>query len=303
QIGGSNTEYIHQACRLARPYGYDAFNLNCGCPSDKVAGKGCFGAALMREPRLVSDLCLSMRDASGGDTPVTVKCRIGVDHDDSYEQLAAFVDQVHRRGEVNHFIVHARKAILKGLSPAQNRNIPPLKYDYVYQLVKDFPDVDFTLNGGVNTYEEASPGGALSCLAGGAHGVMVGRAFNTRPWYWSQADSVFFGAEKDPGLTRRKILDVYGAYGEEMEASSGDKWLGCRRKVVKPVWNLFYGEPGGKRFRCALEGKITQKRPLREIFHECLQFMPQDQVDFLPGQERPPQEKEGHDRGAILLTQ
>lgn len=94
QIGGSDTTYVREACRLARPYKYDAINLNCGCPSDKVAGKGAFGAALMRSPSLVSDLCLAMRDGSGGDTPITVKCRIGVDDDDSYEQLAAFVDKV-----------------------------------------------------------------------------------------------------------------------------------------------------------------------------------------------------------------
>lgn len=94
QIGGSDTTYVKEACRLARPYNYDAINLNCGCPSEKVAGKGAFGAALMRSPSLVKDLCLAMRDGAGEDTPITVKCRIGVDNDDSYEQLAAFVDEV-----------------------------------------------------------------------------------------------------------------------------------------------------------------------------------------------------------------
>ncbi len=94
QIGGSDTSYVREACRLARPYNYDAINLNCGCPSDKVAGKGAFGAALMRTPTLVKDLCLAMREGAGGDTPITVKCRIGVDDDDSYEQLAAFVHEV-----------------------------------------------------------------------------------------------------------------------------------------------------------------------------------------------------------------
>ncbi|CAM9644416.1 unnamed protein product, partial [Choristocarpus tenellus] len=188
QIGGSSPDDVREACRKARPYGYDAFNLNCGCPSEKVAGKGCFGAALMREPGLVSDLCNAMQEGSGGEVPVTVKCRIGVDNDDSYEQLAAFIDEVHRKAGTEHFIIHARKAILKGLSPDQNRKIPPLKYNYVYRLVEDFPSIDFTLNGGVNTYEEA-----LSCLENGAHGVMVGRGFMNQPWYWAQADTKLFG--------------------------------------------------------------------------------------------------------------
>ncbi|CAM9962985.1 unnamed protein product, partial [Hapterophycus canaliculatus] len=243
QIGGSDVKDVREACRVARPYGYDAINLNCGCPSDKVAGKGAFGAALMRSPGLVKDLCLAMRDGAGSDTPITVKCRIGVDDDDSYEQLAAFVEEVGSGAGVNHFIIHARKAILGGLSPAQNRNIPPLKYDFVYRLVRDFPHVDFTLNGGVNTYEEA-----ISCLEQGAHGVMVGRSWSSNPWYWSQADSKLFGT-KDPGLTRREVLERYAEYGERQEKSYGDNWLVCRRRLAKPIWHLFHGEKGGKKFR------------------------------------------------------
>ncbi|CAM9107680.1 unnamed protein product, partial [Ascophyllum nodosum] len=278
QIGGSDTTYVREACRLARPYNYDAINLNCGCPSDKVASKGAFGAALMRSPSLVKELCLAMRDGAGRDTPITVKCRIGVDDHDSYEQLAAFVGEVHRGGVVQHFIIHARKAILGGLSPAQNRNIPPLKHEYVYRLVKDFPDVDFTLNGGINTYEEV-----LSCLEQGAHGVMVGRSWTSNPWYWSQVDSKLFGIE-DPGLTRREVLERYGEYGGRQEKISGSHWLACRRRLAKPLWHLFHGEKGGKKFRIALEGILREERPFGEILRKAMQALPGDQIDWLPGQ-------------------
>ncbi|CAN0135934.1 unnamed protein product [Laminaria digitata] len=281
QIGGSETTNVREACRLARPYNYDAINLNCGCPSEKVAGKGAFGAALMRSPSHVKDLCLAMRDGAGEETPITVKCRIGVDDDDSYEQLAAFVDEVYRGAGVTHFIVHARKAILGGLSPAQNRSVPPLRHDFVYRLVKDFPDVDFTLNGGINTYEEA-----LSCLEQGAHGVMVGRSWSSKPWYWSQADSIFFGT-KDPGLNRREVLETYAEYGERQEKAYGGQWLACRRRLAKPVWHLFHGEKNGKKFRqalVALESLLREERPFGEILEKSLQTIPQEQVDRLPGQ-------------------
>ncbi|CBJ49172.1 FAD binding / catalytic/ tRNA dihydrouridine synthase [Ectocarpus siliculosus] len=295
QIGGSDTTDVREACRLARPYKYDAINLNCGCPSEKVAGKGAFGAALMRSPSLVKDLCLAMKDGAGEDTPITVKCRIGVDNDDSYEQLAAFVEEVSRGAGVPHFIVHARKAILGGLSPAQNRNIPPLKYDFVYRLVKDFPDVDFTLNGGVNTYEEA-----VSCLEQGAHGVMVGRSWSSNPWYWSQADSMLFGA-KDPGLTRREVLERYAEYGERQEKACGEKWLACRRRLAKPIWHMFHGEKGGKKFRVALEGMLREDKSFGEIVQKSLLAMPQDQVDWLPGENwRARQAEEGAGQGESL---
>ena len=136
QLGGADAAMLKEASRLALPYGYDAVNLNCGCPSERVSGSGCFGAALMREPQLVAELCMAMGEGVGGQVPITVKCRIGVDDDDSYAQLAEFVRVVSEQSPVRHFVVHARKAILGGLSPEQNRKVPPLKYPYVYRLVK-----------------------------------------------------------------------------------------------------------------------------------------------------------------------
>lgn len=136
QLGGADAKVLHTACELASSYNYDAINLNCGCPSDKVAGSGCFGAALMRDAALVGDLCQAMSDGTRGQIPITVKCRIGVDNDDSYEQLKAFVETVASKSTVRHFVIHARKAILGGISPEQNRKIPPLKYPFVYRLVE-----------------------------------------------------------------------------------------------------------------------------------------------------------------------
>lgn len=262
QLGGSDPAQLREACKLVRPYKYDAINLNCGCPSNKVAGQGCFGAALMREPALVSDICLNMREGSGGDVPITVKCRIGVDNDDSYEQLHTFVEAVSSKGEVPHFIIHARKAILNGLSPDQNRKIPPLRYDYVYRLVEDFPHLDFTLNGGILTYEQVD-----EALSGGAHGVMVGRDICNRPWYWRQVDSKIYG-QTDPGLSRSMVLGQYCAYAEEVEAEAGERWLPARRRLLKPIWNLFHGEPGGKKFRVALERLVPQPVSFSHIIEE-----------------------------------
>lgn len=144
QLGGADPEQLRAASAIAEPWGYTALNLNCGCPSDRVAGSGCFGASLMREPALVADCCAAMAEGAGGRLPVTVKCRIGVTDDKSlasiiddeatYERLHHFVSTVHRSGGVHHFVLHARKAVLGGLSPAQNRQIPPLRYGLVRQL-------------------------------------------------------------------------------------------------------------------------------------------------------------------------
>ncbi len=142
QLGGADPALLREASSLALPYKYDAINLNCGCPSERVSGAGCFGAALMREPRQVAELCTAMEEGAGGEVPITVKCRIGVDDDDSYEQLAEFVRVVSEGSGVRHFVVHARKAILGGLSPEQNRKVPPLKYPFVYRLVKVMKGVE-----------------------------------------------------------------------------------------------------------------------------------------------------------------
>ncbi|PSC72239.1 tRNA-dihydrouridine synthase A [Micractinium conductrix] len=156
QLGGSDPQLLARAAAIVQRYGYDEINLNCGCPSDRVAGAGCFGAAMMLRPELVAACCKAMAEAVS--TPITVKCRLGVDSFDSYPELARFIAAVASGSPVRHFIIHARKCLLKGLNPHQNRTVPPLRYEWVWALKRDFPHLDFSLNGGVLTLEEVATG-------------------------------------------------------------------------------------------------------------------------------------------------
>ncbi|KAK2991744.1 hypothetical protein RJ640_015478 [Escallonia rubra] len=158
QLGGNNLENLAKATQLANPYGYDEINfkfvLICGCPSPKVAGHGCFGVSLMLDPKFVAKAMSVI--AANTNVPVSVKCRIGVDDHDSYNELCDFIYQVSSQSPTRHFIIHARKALLNGISPADNRKIPPLKYEYYFALRRDFPDLRFTINGGINGVDEVS---------------------------------------------------------------------------------------------------------------------------------------------------
>lgn len=194
QLGGADPTMMAKAAVMGAKYGYKEFNINCGCPSERVAGVDCkygFGAALMSNPVLVGQIAHAMADATG--LPVTVKCRIGVDEADSYEELVRFIDTV-SKGNVNHFIIHARKAILgKKFTPADNRKIPPLRYEVVHRLVRDLPHLQFTINGGIMSIDEA-----VQQINHGVHGVMVGRAVTDKPFHWRHVDSKLFG-QADPG--------------------------------------------------------------------------------------------------------
>lgn len=262
QIGGSDPAMLRRASALGASWGYDAINLNCGCPSDRVAGSGCFGAALMREPSLVGDCCAAMSEGAPG-VPISVKCRIGVvgsaaeaigaDEDELLEQLASFVTTVAERGGVSHFAVHARQAVLGGLSPAQNRQVPPLHYGVVERLAAALPHLSFSLNGGVEDLDAARAillAGADSPSDGRLSGVMVGRAVVSRPWQWATADSTLYGAAADPAQSRRRLLEEYAAWGDAIEATTPQR---IRRLVLAPALNLFAGEPRGKKFRAALD--------------------------------------------------
>ena len=270
QLGGSDPAQMNEAAKIARNFGYNEVNINCGCPSDKVAGKGSFGAALMREPQLVADLCKAVGDAMG--KPPTVKCRIGVNDEATYEKLHAFVTTVHEGSGVMHFIVHARAAILGAkFSPHDNRTIPPLKYDYVYRLVKDFPNLQFTLNGGVLTYEDT-----LAHLAEGVQGVMVGRQCVSTPFYWARVDSKIYGVN-DQGLCRRQIIDRYGDYAQAIETSQGPK---ARRALMKPLLGMFVGEPRGKVFRARMDVLIRDNdRPIKAVFTEATECLKAETLD------------------------
>lgn len=257
QLGGADPEMLRKASSIAIPWGYTALNLNVGCPSDRVAGSGCFGAALMREPELVADCCAAMSEGAGGDVPITVKCRIGLtddkekaataDDEADYAALTEFVETVSTRGGVKHFTVHARNAVLGGLSPAQNRQIPPLRYHLVTRLAQDFPELRFSLNGGIETIEDAKSAlwpslDERSPLSG----VMVGRAVVARPWDFATLDTDLYGEAANPATSRRQVLDEFCAFAAEYEAEVPQR---IRRLLLAPALNLFAGEPHGKSFR------------------------------------------------------
>eukprot|EP00897_Mesotaenium_endlicherianum_P010611 jgi/Mesen1/9579/ME000653S08917 len=262
QLGGSNVAMLAEATRLADAYGYNEINLNCGCPSDKVAGHGSFGASLMLEPEAVGEAMAAI--AASCSVPVTVKCRIGVDNADSYEELCEFVGKVSEMAPVRHFVVHARKAILKGLSPAENRTVPPLKYEYVYALMRDFPHLHFTLNGGITSLADAA-----EALRRGVHGVMIGRAAYSMPWsILGGADEAIYGATP-PGVSRRQVLEKYAMYADATLGRYKPNQPNLRT-LVKPLLGLFHAEAGGGTWRRAIDSQLrsTQERVL--LLATCL---------------------------------
>lgn len=234
QLGGSDPSELAHCAKLAEDYGYDQINLNVGCPSDRVQN-GRFGACLMGEAQLVADCIKAMRDVVT--IPVTVKTRIGIDQQDSYDFLCEFVGTVAEKGQCESFIIHARKAWLSGLSPKQNREIPPLDYPRVYQLKKDFPKLTISLNGGVKTLEEAK-----------AHlrhvdGVMVGREVYQNPSLLASIDRELY----DPHATIANSVAVVEAMYPyiEQELSQGT-YLG---HITRHMLGLFQGIPGARQFR------------------------------------------------------
>ena len=205
QLGGSDPKQMKEAAKQAHEYGYKEINLNIGCPSEKVSGKGCFGAVLYLNPALVSELALAVGEATG--KPATIKCRIGVNGHETYDELCTFIRTVSEIGKVTHFIIHARIAILgKKFTPKDNRTIPPLKYDVVYRLISDFPHLQFTLNGGVGNIDEVK---GLIEKDSRLTGVMVGRAIVANPYAWSTVDSELYGVA-DPG--NRVFMYVHVQY-------------------------------------------------------------------------------------------
>ncbi|AUH52487.1 tRNA dihydrouridine(20/20a) synthase DusA [Chromobacterium sp. ATCC 53434] len=233
QLGGSEPAELAQCARLAQQWGYDEVNLNVGCPSERVQ-KGAFGACLMAEPKLVSDCVKAMRDVV--DIDVTVKHRIGIDQIEHYDYLREFVDTVAEAG-CRTFIVHARNAILKGLSPKENREIPPLKYDYVYRLKRERPDLEILINGGVKTNAE------IAEHLQHVDGVMVGREAYHNPWLMAEWDALFYG-EAAAGPERAAVVDAMMPY---VTARLGD---GSNvRHIARHILGLFQGLPGARNWR------------------------------------------------------
>ena len=248
QLGGSDPKEMAECAQIAQKWGYDEVNINVGCPSDRVHS-GSFGACLMKEPDLVAACVESMIEKC--DIPVTVKSRIGIDDMESYDELSDFVSRINSKG-CKHFIIHARKAWLQGLSPKENRTIPPLNYPWVYELKKDFPQIQITINGGIT-----------SCLEIKSHldyvdGVMLGRAVYNNPFLLSEVDSDIFSEKKNP-INREQVLKKYMVYMTEQLK------IGVPiRSMTRHILGLYHGETNAKLFRRLLSGKVVEFNHLNE---------------------------------------
>lgn len=258
QLGGSNPGELAKCTLLGSQWGYDEVNLNVGCPSDRVQA-GRFGASLMAEPTLVADCIKAMRDAA--DIPVTIKHRIGIDNLDSYQALTDFVGEVAEVG-CRTFIVHARKAWLKGLSPKENREIPPLQYDRVYQLKTDFPGLEIIINGGIKTLEQTKQ--HLEHV----DGVMIGREAYHNPWLLAEADRQLFD-DNYPMPSRHDILELLMPFVEE-EFSRGAPIS----RITRHILGLFQGEPGARAWRRHLSENAHRKGAGPEVILEAAEKVP-----------------------------
>lgn len=233
QLGGSDPEALGRCARMAEEYGFDEVNLNCGCPSDRVQ-QGCFGACLMAKPQQVAHCVAAMTRASS--RPVTIKTRLGIDERDSYEELRRFVEIVCDAG-CRTVILHARKAWLKGLSPKENREVPPLRYGVVHALKRDLPQIEIIINGGFTTLAQVEE------QLRRVDGVMIGREAYQNPYLLAEVDRQFFGATLPPP-TRIEVLGRYQEYIER-EVSDGTP----RHRMNRHLAGLFHGQPGGRSWR------------------------------------------------------
>lgn len=256
QLGGSNPQDLGRASKLVEAAGFQEVNLNCGCPSDRVQN-GKFGACLMKDKNLVADCFKAMQDAVS--IPVSIKCRIGVDDLDSWEFFTDFVQTIKDAG-CKVFIIHARKAWLKGLSPKENREVPPLHYDFVHRLKAQMPDVNIAINGGIRSIDQVLShlnGDPTSAATGVAlDGVMVGREAYENPWFLKDADEIIFGdAPRAQAITRKGILEEYLPYVEKQTAE------GCPATIlVKHLYGLFTGLPGARKWRQMLSSEAPRAK-------------------------------------------
>ncbi|XP_047324250.1 tRNA-dihydrouridine(20/20a) synthase-like [Impatiens glandulifera] len=270
QIGGSNLTNLAKATELANQYGYDEINFNCGCPSPRVAGRGCFGARLMLDPKFVAEAVSVI--ASKSDAPVSVKCRIGVDDRDSYNELCDFIHTVSSQSPARHFIIHSRKALLNGITPAENRKIPPLKYEFFYALLRDFPDLRFTINGGINGVDEVN-----DARQEGAHGVMVGRAAFYNVWQvLGHVDTAIYGASPS-NITRREVIEKYLVYSDSAFQKYDKKE--SVRELVKPLNGIFHSEPGNSSWKRKADAALLHCKTLRSVLDEALVAIPDYVLD------------------------
>ena len=250
QLGGSEPDDLAHAARIGAQWGYDEINLNCGCPSERVQ-RGAFGACLMKEPALVANCVKAMLDAV--DIPVSVKHRIGIDQNESYDFVRDFVGQVSDAG-CRVFSVHARNAWLQGLSPKENREIPPLRYELAYQLKRDFPDLIISVNGGITT------NGQIHEHLQHVDGVMVGRAAYHNPWMLSSWDAEFYG-EVPQVFSREAIEEAMVAYMERAFKEDGCPWYAIARHML----GLYHGQRGARLWRQVWSNHQLKPLPPQEV--------------------------------------
>lgn len=266
QLGGSDPEELAQAARLGQQAGYPEINLNCGCPSDRVQS-GTFGAVLMAQPQLVVDCVTAMAEAVGGQAEVTVKCRIGIDDQDPQEVLPDFLSRLRAAG-IGRISIHARKAWLQGLSPKENRDVPPLDYDLVRAMRRAFPDLHLSVNGGITSLDQAE-----AFLRQGLDGVMIGRAAYHQPWdILAEADARIWG---DAPATRSRA-DVARAMLPYIDdhLSRG----GRLNQITRHMLGLFAGRPGARRWRQVLSEGAAQPGAGPELVEQALAHVAQDKA-------------------------
>ncbi|CAO3574591.1 unnamed protein product [Mortierella alpina] len=264
QLGGSDVEAMAQAAKLVQDNGYKEINLNVGCPSPRVQ-KGAFGAVLMKTPSTVVDIIQGMVKI-GVTIPITVKCRIGVDNLDSYEYLHDFIQLISTTTPVNHFIVHARKCWLKGLSPKQNRSVPPLKHEVVYQLAKDFPHLTITINGGFNTTQQVKEQLDL------VDGVMIGREVMDRPLFLAKIDAAYHNIPANQIKSTEEVVEEFLEYvlTEHVRGTPHSNSV-----VMAPLKMLYRGRRG-REYRRRLAALILPRtKPLPDIVRD-MRLMMQD---------------------------
>jgi tRNA-dihydrouridine synthase A len=261
QLGGSEPDALAKCAKLVEQYGYDEVNLNIGCPSERVQ-RGAFGACLMAEPELVADCVRAMREAVK--IPVTVKHRLGINDIDSYDFVSCFVDKVSKAG-CNSFFAHARNAVLKGLSPKENREVPPLKYDTVYRLKQDFPALEFILNGGI-TRNEANPK---------VDGIMLGRAAYHDPWLLA-----------DEGKTRRDVVLAMFAYLEKILSTEVKV-----RQVTRHMLGLYHGHRRARLWRRMLSDSVRLSQNDPALLLEAMEAVESTSSKESPYERRPQAEQ------------
>jgi tRNA-dihydrouridine synthase A len=261
QLGGCDPQAMAECASLAEERGYDEVNINVGCPSDRVQN-GRFGACLMAEPETVAACVKVMKNAVS--IPVTVKSRIGIDDMDEVQGLTDFVTKVAEAG-CETFIVHARKAWLQGLSPKENRDIPPLNYPLVYDLKQRFPDLEIVLNGGINTLD------SVQHHLTHVDGIMLGREIYANPYVLSNVDNLFYGSNQ-PALSRTQVIEHMIEYADQSEENDTRIW-----NIARHMLGLFQGQPGGRLWRRHLSTYATDKLATSEVLRDALEQVQQIQ--------------------------